>query len=453
MALAVTVDCAAIVIAYLSADLVYMTMMHGFSAMLLSNPQLGVLTGLIFSLANLARQQYAVQDYLNVSGHAKRVFSQWSVAFLAATTLAFLGHIIEDSSRGVFLIFYGLGLASLYVGRAAMLFYVREKARAGRITASRAYVVGFPAEISGLLQRLNPQRDGVRVVAIRTLPADGVGLEAALADAVVAARALRPDDVIIAAPWTRPDQIDQCITALMRVPAALHLEFGPDCVMSRFAASPDHNRLMLRALQLRGYSMTDMGGVIKRVVDIVIAGAAFLILSPLLLALALAIKLDSPGPVFFRQQRHGFNKETFGIWKFRTMTVSEDGDDVRQARRNDVRITKLGAKLRRYNIDELPQLINVLLGEMSLVGPRPHAIIHDNAFEANVALYARRHNVLPGITGWAQVNGFRGETDTQEKITQRIEHDLYYIDNWSLALDLWILVLTLVSRKAYANAR
>jgi lipopolysaccharide/colanic/teichoic acid biosynthesis glycosyltransferase len=171
------------------------------------------------------------------------------------------------------------------------------------------------------------------------------------------------------------------------------------------------------------------------------------------LALALAIKLDSPGPVFFRQQRHGFNKETFGIWKFRTMTVSEDGDDVRQARRNDVRITKLGAKLRRYNIDELPQLINVLLGEMSLVGPRPHAIIHDNAFEANVALYARRHNVLPGITGWAQVNGFRGETDTQEKITQRIEHDLYYIDNWSLALDLWILVLTLVSRKAYANAR
>ncbi|MGL4291140.1 MAG: sugar transferase, partial [Phreatobacter sp.] len=153
-----------------------------------------------------------------------------------------------------------------------------------------------------------------------------------------------------------------------------------------------------------------------------------------------------------RQRRLGFNQRAFSIVKFRTMTVADDGDTVRQATRDDQRITRIGRFLRRWNLDELPQLINVLSGQMSLVGPRPHAIAHDRHYDNHIALYARRHNVKPGITGWAQVHGLRGETDTVEKMQARVEHDLYYIDHWSVLLDLEIMARTVFSRKAYDNA-
>jgi lipopolysaccharide/colanic/teichoic acid biosynthesis glycosyltransferase len=156
--------------------------------------------------------------------------------------------------------------------------------------------------------------------------------------------------------------------------------------------------------------------------------------------------------VFFRQRRYGFNQQPFRIIKFRTMTTLDDGDVIRQACRNDGRITRIGGWLRRWNIDELPQLINVLRGDMSLVGPRPHALSHDREYEQRISLYARRHNVRPGITGWAQVNGLRGETDTDEKMRRRVDYDLYYIDNWSMLFDLKILLYTVFSRRAYRNA-
>lgn len=452
-ALAAGADFTSILLAYCGSDFAYMTIKHGQAAVWLNRPQLGVLVALIFCFSNLWRHRYGFSDYLNIAGQAPRAFAHWNVAFLAATTLAFLARVIEDSSRGVFIIFYAAGLSALYVGRAVVSYYVREGARGGRVTASRALVVGFAEDISGLLRRLDAKRDGVRVVAIRVIPSDRRAQEAALVDAVALARELLPDDVVIAVPWERADVIDKCTTAFMRVPAALHLDFGPDCVMSRFAAAPENNRLMLRALQLHGDPMTGFGGALKRLADVTAGALGLIGLAPLFLLIACAIKLESPGPVFFRQRRYGFNKAPFHIWKFRTMSTMEDGERVRQATRHDPRITRLGAVLRRYNLDELPQLLNVVRGEMSLVGPRPHAIIHDQTFEPNVSLYARRHNVRPGITGWAQVNGHRGETDTGEKIAHRINHDLYYIDNWSLALDLWILVLTFFSRKAYANAR
>ena len=168
--------------------------------------------------------------------------------------------------------------------------------------------------------------------------------------------------------------------------------------------------------------------------------------------MALLIRLDSRGPVFFRQRRRGFNLEEFGIWKFRTMTTLEDGDLVQQVTENDVRVTRVGRFLRKSSIDELPQLLNVLRGQMSLVGPRPHAVAHDRFFEKRILLYPRRLNVKPGITGWAQVNGFRGATETDELMRQRVEHDLYYIDNWSLVFDIYIVMLTVLSRKSMRNA-
>jgi exopolysaccharide biosynthesis polyprenyl glycosylphosphotransferase len=183
----------------------------------------------------------------------------------------------------------------------------------------------------------------------------------------------------------------------------------------------------------------------------VIAVGAVVALSPLLLLVACLIKLDGPGPVFFLQRRYGYNQRTFRIVKFRTMMVMEDGSDIKQATRGDGRITRIGRWMRRWNIDELPQLFNVLRGDMSLVGPRPHALSHNQAYEKQIRLYARRHNVKPGITGWAQVHGYRGETDNA-RMLKRVEYDLYYIENWSLLLDVQILMRTLTSAHSYRNA-
>jgi exopolysaccharide biosynthesis polyprenyl glycosylphosphotransferase len=191
---------------------------------------------------------------------------------------------------------------------------------------------------------------------------------------------------------------------------------------------------------------------LKRLFDLGGALVGLVLLSPFFAVLAVLIKLDSSGPVFYRQERRGFNGEIFRIWKFRSMRVLESGHQMTQARQGDDRITRVGRIIRALSIDELPQLLNVLHGEMSLVGPRPHAVVHDDALGSQLASYAHRQRIKPGITGWAQVNGFRGETTTYAQIEGRTRHDLYYIDNWSIFLDIWIIVLTLVSRKAHRNA-
>jgi Undecaprenyl-phosphate glucose phosphotransferase len=198
--------------------------------------------------------------------------------------------------------------------------------------------------------------------------------------------------------------------------------------------------------------LTPFNRAIKRAFDVAAAIAGLIVISPLFVIVSLAIKLDSRGPVFFRQTRHGYNNEPIRVLKFRSMTVMEEGDNFRPVTRHDPRVTRLGRLLRHTNIDELPQLFNVLVGDMSLVGPRPHATSQNEVFAELISSFSRRHNVKPGITGWAQVNGYRGETDTLEKMLRRVEHDLYYIDNWSLLLDLKIIVMTLFSRKVYWNA-
>jgi putative colanic acid biosynthesis UDP-glucose lipid carrier transferase len=185
-------------------------------------------------------------------------------------------------------------------------------------------------------------------------------------------------------------------------------------------------------------------GLIKRASDFVIAALALACLAPMMLAIAIGVKLSSPGPVLFRQRRYGVDGRKIVVYKFRTMTVAEDGDVVRQATRNDSRVTRFGAFLRRTSLDELPQFINVLQGRMSVVGPRPHAVAHNELYRKLIRGYMIRHKVRPGITGLAQVNGYRGETDTVEKMKARIEYDLAYLRSWSLLLDLQILLKTAV---------
>lgn len=187
---------------------------------------------------------------------------------------------------------------------------------------------------------------------------------------------------------------------------------------------------------------TAPAGGAKRLLDLLVGGVALLASLPIWLLAALAIKLDSPGPVLFRQQRIGFNGRPFQIVKFRTLSVLEDGESVIQVTRDDPRVTRIGHLLRRSSLDELPQLLNVLAGDMSLVGPRPHAVLHDDYYGARIANYAHRRRVRPGITGWAQVKGVRGATPTLADMQERADLDAWYVDHQSLKLDLLILLLT-----------
>jgi putative colanic acid biosysnthesis UDP-glucose lipid carrier transferase len=188
------------------------------------------------------------------------------------------------------------------------------------------------------------------------------------------------------------------------------------------------------------YSGVD--SVVKNVSDFVLASLILILILPLMLAIALTVKLTSPGPAVFRQRRYGLNGEEIVVYKFRTMTVCEDGDNISQARKNDQRLTRVGAFLRRTSLDELPQFINVLQGRMSIVGPRPHAVVHNELYRKLIRGYMLRHKVKPGITGWAQVNGLRGETQALDKMKARIEYDMQYLRNWSIWLDLWIILRT-----------
>jgi putative colanic acid biosynthesis UDP-glucose lipid carrier transferase len=184
-------------------------------------------------------------------------------------------------------------------------------------------------------------------------------------------------------------------------------------------------------------------GFLKRASDIVFSSLILALISPVLLAVAVAVRLSSPGPIIFKQRRYGLDGQQIVVYKFRSMTVTEDGGVVPQAQKNDARITPLGAFLRKTSIDELPQFVNVLQGRMSIVGPRPHAVAHNELYRKLIKGYMVRHKVKPGITGWAQVNGFRGETDTLEKMQGRIDYDLDYLRNWSLRLDTHIILRTL----------
>jgi Undecaprenyl-phosphate glucose phosphotransferase len=305
------------------------------------------------------------------------------------------------------------------------------------------------------VSRYKPWLAGFSVSDVAFLKSEGGYSAAALAAdlnaAVASCRRQRPDAVFIAVPWSEQEIIAACADAFQNLPVAIHL--APEPIMARFA----HARIMragtLSSLRLTRRPLSRAEIAAKRAFDIVAASCGLVLSLPLLILIAALIRLDSPGPVLFRQRRYGFNQQAFRIFKFRTMTTTDDGQIVVQARPGDPRITRLGRLLRRYNLDELPQFLNVLAGDMSLVGPRPHALAHDVEFQRKIANYARRHNVKPGITGWAQVNGLRGETDTDEKMARRIAYDHWYIDNWSFWLDITILFRTVLSRKAFTNAR
>ena len=369
---------------------------------------------------------------------------------------AFLGVALFDAAglrsvlpRGFVLAWFVAAAPLLAASRVLLPDLLRRLERRG-LLATRVVVVGAGEQGQRLVQRLRAAPSPFRLVGLfddrRTRVPQYIGGCPVLGglDELLAFAEHRPVDlVVVALPWSAESRILDCLRRLRQVPADVLL--CPDLVGLHLGHRGVTNVGGLPLLNVYDRPLTRRMRLLKAAEDYLLASLALLLTGPLMLLVALAIRLTSPGPVLFRQRRYGRNGRVFDILKFRTMQAGADeADPFVQARRDDPRTTPLGRILRRTSLDELPQLLNVLRGDMSLVGPRPHAVPHSEAMAALVAAYPARHRVKPGITGWAQVNGLRGETDTLEKMERRLEHDLHYIETWSLLLDLGIILRTLL---------
>jgi Undecaprenyl-phosphate glucose phosphotransferase len=380
--------------------------------------------------------------------------------FSVFLTLLFLLKISGEYSRGAFFFQLAAVSAMITVVRAITHDKLRASIARNEVEARRVILVGRESDClhisnkitkSGLrVQRTIPFPTAVTIHGDETSTSVGCPKDGVFREIVQQCRPLCPDDILILATESDVPNVERLARALSVLPASLHMM--PIGLENILATSKFSELGLLPTIQLLQQPLTLFDQFIKRALDLIVAAIGLILLCPLFLLVATVIKLESRGPAVFRQSRHGFNNETIRVFKFRTMRTVEAGENFIQAVKNDPRVTVFGAILRKTNIDELPQLVNVLLGEMSLVGPRPHPIALNLKYEDKLAPLFRRHNVKPGITGWAQVNGCRGETDTVEKMHQRLIYDLYYIDHWSFLLDIQIIVMTLLSKKAYSNA-
>jgi Undecaprenyl-phosphate glucose phosphotransferase len=438
---------------------IYYRIAYGDIGIISSYFQVGVLAASIFTISNVFRGEYRLPNFFAFKPHARRTIQLWNVTLICLLMLGFLAEISIDYSRGWIVLFYFATLAGLIVLRFAIVRITALARAAGLISAQRICLIGTGTHIGAFIQHYEPWALGLNVVGCRfltpvavTAPAETrrAVLDRDLAEAVASVRSLEPDAIYLLLPWSATETIDRCAETFLALPVEIHL--GPEQILHKFDEVELAKVGPLASLQLTRLPLSRAEVVQKRCFDLVCAALALVMLTPVIVLVAVLIKLDSPGPIFFVQRRYGFNQQPFRIIKFRTMRTLDDGAVVQQAKRDDPRLTKIGGWLRRWNIDEIPQLFNVLTGDMSLVGPRPHALSHDHDYERRISLYARRHNVKPGITGWAQINGYRGEIDSEEKIRKRVEYDLFYIDNWSLWFDVKIIARTLLSVKAYRNA-
>jgi undecaprenyl-phosphate galactose phosphotransferase/putative colanic acid biosynthesis UDP-glucose lipid carrier transferase len=370
---------------------------------------------------------------------------------------AFLMKIGPVFSRGSIVCYAALALVLLLVSRHLSKRAIQSAVVAGRLQGRRAILLGTREELAALGVNELLGRFGLTEVDRVTFSNDQNSTfamsekeSASLKNALAAAREREADEIVLAFPWYETRKLELIRDRLRSSPLPARLL--PDRRVRSLVENPSFRVHRSLSIEVQRGPLSRAEQFFKRVVDVVGASIALLLLLPLMLSTALAIKLDSTGPVFFRQRRKGFNAKEFAIFKFRSMTVMEDGPAVLQATRFDARVTGIGRVLRRTSIDELPQLLNVLFGDMSLVGPRPHALAHDNHYGDLLSDYAFRHHVKPGITGWAQVRGFRGETARVEQMKGRIDCDLWYINNWSLALDCKILLLTCLELARPRNA-
>ena len=396
---------------------------------------------------------YRVESVFSRSLGAPRAVAAWLITFGLFLAIAF-GLKLSDLYSRVWATSWLTSAAVLMLGgRYVLSFMTLRWAKEGRF-ALRTLIVGVGEQAQALAAYLAAHGDartriigfvddhGTRVRSSGSL--HGYPVIADIGRMLTLIREDAADEVIIALPWSQAQRVEALTMLLATTPVRIQL--APDLAGFHFADRRMTVRAGVPMLTLFDRPISGWSFVFKRIEDQAIALAALLFLAPLMLVVAAAIKLDSRGPVFFRQRRFGFNDRLIEVWKFRTMRSDcADADANAQTTREDPRVTRVGHFLRKSSIDELPQLFNVLRGDMSIVGPRPHAVAtkaEGKLFQDVVDRYAARHRVRPGITGWAQVNGWRGETDTIDKIRKRVEYDLYYIDNWSVWFDLYIILKT-----------
>jgi Undecaprenyl-phosphate glucose phosphotransferase len=389
-------------------------------------------------------------------GHEKQYFrlaSAWSVVFLVAIGISFFLKSGDQFSRAWLGTFYVLGLVVLIAFRRMLFLMVRRWTHEGRLDR-RTVIVGADANGEALIKALGAQKDSdISVVGVF----DDRGDERSAAtcagkpklgrvdDLVEFARRTRIDLVIFSLPISAEGRILQMLKKLWVLPVDIRLSAHTNKL--RFRPRSYSYLGTVPVLDVADRPITDWDVVMKWLFDKAVGMSMLIAFSPLMAITALLIKLDSRGPVFFKQKRYGFNNEPIEVYKFRSLYADKTDHAAKSVvTKNDPRVTRVGRIIRKTSIDELPQLINVVFkGNLSLVGPRPHAVsqkLHDRLFDEAVDGYFARHRVKPGLTGWAQINGSRGEMDTMEKVQRRVELDLYYIENWSVMFDLHILAKT-----------
>ncbi|MGI4879865.1 MAG: undecaprenyl-phosphate glucose phosphotransferase, partial [Janthinobacterium lividum] len=392
----------------------------------------------------------------------QRVATAWVTTTLFMVTLGFLLKASDGVSREWAIGWFLSGGALLLSSRLAMTIWVRRLKRRGIFNQRVAIFGAGPqgARLANYIQTtdrltitivgfFDDRRDGRVPTSSHNIPVLGN-----LTGLMTMIREGRVDQVIVALPWSAEARLQQVVSRLALTPVRIRL--APDLASFVFARRPVVLLGEMPVMTLFERPISGLDAWIKAAEDRVLATVALLVLGPVMLLVALAIRIDSPGPIFFMQAREGFNNQPFRVFKFRTMYHNRaQFDGIVQASRRDPRVTRVGAILRRTSLDELPQLLNVLQGNMSLVGPRPHAAstrAGGRLFSEVVSSYAARHKVKPGITGWAQVCGWRGATDTEDKLIKRFEHDLYYIENWSIWFDMYVLARTVIAVIIPSNA-
>jgi Undecaprenyl-phosphate glucose phosphotransferase len=381
-----------------------------------------------------------------------RVLLGWAGTFALMALTAFIMKISEDYSRLLFGTWFAVGFALIFGLRLVMSNLIRRWARDGRMER-RAVIVGGGKSAEVLIRSVEKQPyNDIRICGIfddrgdkRSPPiVAGYPKLGTISELIEFARIARIDMLIVSLPLTAESRVLQLLKKLWVLPVDIRLSAHSNALQFRPRAYSYIGSVPM--LDIFDKPINDWDSVAKRAFDILFSIIGVIVFSPVMLVTAIAIKLDSKGPVLFKQKRHGFNNEIIEVYKFRSMYTDRSDPTAKQTvTKNDPRVTRVGRFIRKTSIDELPQFFNSLFGSLSLIGPRPHAIAaqsHNLLYNEVVDGYFARHKVKPGVTGWAQINGWRGEMDTNEKIRMRTEYDLYYIENWSLLFDLRILFLT-----------
>jgi Undecaprenyl-phosphate glucose phosphotransferase len=385
--------------------------------------------------------------------HDLKIAGGWTLVFVITLAAAFFLKIENAFARLWLIGWFASGLTLLFVERFALAGVVRLLTHQGKLDR-RAVIVGGGPAAEPVLRELAAQSDSdLRILGVFDDRTDirspdvvaGYPKLGTVDDLVEFARHTRLDLVLFTLPISAETRLLQMLRKLWVLPIDIRLAAHTNRL--RFRPRSYSYIGKMPVIDVFDKPIADWDVIVKTAFDKIVGALCLLLLSPLMLAVAIAVRLDSPGPIFFRQMRYGFNNEKIAILKFRSMYVDNlDAKAGRLVTKDDPRVTRVGRFIRKTSLDELPQLLNVVFsGDLSLVGPRPHAMqakADERLYDEVVDGYFARHRVKPGLTGWAQINGWRGETDTPEKIQKRVEHDLYYIENWSILLDLYILALT-----------